>query len=80
MSTTPAIEPLTDLQLEAFFKGAEDRFAERNVAPEQAQQLFAQQMDKTAADLGFVTPAEVQQVDELATKIASAMGLKRPTA
>lgn len=71
------MQPATNKQIEAFHKGASVRFAERNVAPEIAGHLFHGYMGKAASALGFVDSAKAARVDNLATKIAAAIGRQR---
>ena len=74
------LQAATPEQIEAFQKGAQARYAERKVTPAVATELFGGYMNKAAAEMGFMTFEQAAAVDSTATKIASALGRKRPTA
>jgi hypothetical protein len=68
----------TPEQIEAFQKGAQARYGERKVSPEVASTLFGAFMNKAAMEMGFMPFDQAARIDSAATKIASALGRKRP--
>ena len=74
------LQTATPEQIDAFMKGAEAKYQERGVAPAVAQQLFGAFMNKAAADMGFMQPAQAARVDQVATKIAAELGRQRKPA
>jgi hypothetical protein len=68
----------TPAQIEAFQKGAQARYNERKVSPDVANNLFGAFMNKAATEMGFMPFEQAARVDVAATKIASALGRKRP--
>ena len=72
------IPEATQAQIAAFEKGAAARYAELGVPTELAQALYAQQMNKEAADLGMVADApKPERVEKIASELASVLGKKR---
>lgn len=72
------IPEATPEQIEAFEKGAAARYAELGVPTELAQALYAQQMNKEAAQMGMTPPKpEPEKVTKIASELAQVMGKTR---
>ena len=67
----------TQEQIEAFEKGAADRFAELGVPGDVAQKLYVNQLNKMGEQLA--APAvNKDTVEKVASDIATALGKERP--
>lgn len=73
------LQAATPEQISAFQKGAADRYAEMGLTHEDAQAVYSNFMSKVASEMGFMDPEQAARVDEQATKLAAALGRRRPS-
>ena len=68
-------------EIAVFKKAAADYYKSQNIPPEKAAELFEKYMAKVAGEMGLAEqPKLTKKANDLATKLATQFGRKRPAA